>query len=133
MLFAAMIYDPRPSDASERPKRKLKGIAVPFSLRMEAFAQRELSMGIQVPTRGPDFGLSGPVERFAAGAAFEDVLESTTLQPGDLVRTLRMTIQLLRQTAHALPKGDPCVDVLRDARARIDRDVVDAKRQLELG
>ena len=44
-----------------------------------------------------------------------------------------MTIQLLRGMAHALPSGDPCVAVLNEARARIDRDVVDAKRQLELG
>ena len=44
-----------------------------------------------------------------------------------------MTIQLLRQVFHAIPRGDPVQEVLQEAITRIDRAVVDAKRQLELG
>ncbi len=73
------------------------------------------------------------MQRWAEGAEFDEILDHTTLAAGDLVRVLRMSIQLLRQTAHSLPKSDPCVSVLHEARNRIDRDVVDAKRQLELG
>ncbi len=133
MLFAAMVYESRPSDASSAPKRRLKGIRVPFENHMAAFAERERSKGIRDPLRGPDFGIAGPVERWAEGETIEEVLTHTSLAAGDFVRVLRMTIQLLRQTAHAVPKGDPCIPVLHDARHRIDRDVVDARRQLELG
>ncbi|MDJ0973140.1 MAG: DEAD/DEAH box helicase [Planctomycetota bacterium] len=133
MLFASIVYEARPADQSAGPTRHLKGIMVPFSLHMEAVAQHEASYRIHDVTRGPDFGLAGVVQRFAEGMSFDEVLDFTTLAPGDLVRTLRMTIQLLRQTAHALPAGDPVAAVLHEARNRIDRDVVDAKRQLELG
>ena len=133
MVFASMVYDARPSDASARPTRSLKGLRVPFMERMEAFAGIEREHGIRHVTRGLDFGLAGPVQHWAEGKDLDDVLDQTSLAAGDLVRVLRMTIQLLRQTAHALPHGDPCIEVCLEARRRIDRDVVDARRQLELG
>ena len=133
VLFAAMVYESRPSDASARPGVDLRGIRVPFEERMAAFAALEADHGIRHPTRGPDFGLTAPVERWAQGGTLDEMLDRTTLAAGDLVRVLRMTIQLLRQAAHALPTGDPTIGVLHEARARLDRDVVDARRQLELG
>lgn len=133
ILFAAMVYESRPSDASAPPKRKLKGVRMPFLSHMEAFAAHERELGVRDGTRPPDFGISGLVERWAEGDDLETVLDHTTLAAGDFVRVLRMTIQLLRQAAHALPKGDPCIAVLHEAKARLDRDEVDARRQLELG
>lgn len=133
MLFAGIVYESRPADQSAAPTRHLKGIAVPFAQHMYELAQHEAALGLRDLTRGPDFGLAGPIQRFAEGMTFDEALDFTTLAPGDLVRTLRMTIQLLRQTAHALPADDPVALTLHQARALIDRDVVDAKRQLELG
>ena len=133
MLFSAMIYEPRRYDESARPTRTMKGIAVPFEEHMASFAAIEAAYGVGHPTRLPDFGLAGPVQFWAEGMDFERVIAKTTLAPGDLVRVLRMTIQLLRQVEHALKKGDPARPVLHGARERIDRDVVDARRQLELG
>ena len=133
MLVASIVYEARPSDAAERPSKSMKGIATPFAAQMTAFARTEAHHGLGHTTRGPDFGMAGLVQRFAEGKDFESLLDHTNMRAGDLVRVLRMTIQLLRQTAHALPKGDPCIAVLREAQNRLDRDVVDAKRQLELG
>lgn len=133
MLFASIVYESRPADVSAKPSRSLKGIQWPFVTHMEAWAARERALGLSQVTRPPDFGIAGPVQRWAEGASLDQVLDHTTLAAGDLVRVMRMSIQLLRQTWHALPKGDPCVPVLREAQNRIDRDVVDARRQLELG
>ncbi len=57
----------------------------------------------------------------------------TTAIGGDIVRALRMAIQMLRQAQHALDKDYPLHHKLEVARIAINRDVVDAKRQLELG
>ena len=133
MLIASIVYESRPADMSAKHTRPLKGIQFPFLSHMEVWAERERALGLSQVTRPPDFGIAGPVQRWAEGAPLEEVLDHTTLAAGDLVRVLRMSIQLLRQTWHALPKGDPCVPVLREAQNRIDRDVVDARRQLELG
>ncbi len=133
MLFAAMVYEPRRYDDSAPPTRHLKGIKTPFSRHMESFATTETAFGIEGPVKVPDFGLSGPVQFWAEGMDFDRVLTRTSLAPGDLVRTLRMTIQLLRQMEHALDPQDPTRETLHAARELIDRDVVDARRQLELG
>lgn len=133
ILFAAMVYDPRPSDASDAPTRSLKGLAVPFLEQMRAVADLEKELGIRDPVRPPDFGIAGPVQWWAEGKSLEHVLGRTTLAAGDLVRLLRMTIQLLRQAFHALDPQDPARPALLEARTRLDRDEVDAKRQLELG
>ena len=133
MLFAAMVYEPRRFDDSAPPTRPLKGIAVPFTLHMESFASTELAHRVGAPTRVPDFGIAGPVQLWAEGVGFDRVLAKTSLAPGDLVRLLRMTIQMLRQVEHALDPEDPTRESLRAARDLIDRDVVDARRQLELG
>jgi superfamily II RNA helicase len=133
ILFAAMVYESRPADASAPSNRKMRGVRFPFLAHMEAFGAHERELGVRSDTRPPDFGISGLVERWAEGIELETILDHTTLAAGDFVRVLRMTIQLLRQAAHALPKGDPCIAVLHEAKERLDRDEVDARRQLELG
>ncbi len=133
LLFAALVYDPKPSDASAAPTRALKGLAVPFARHMQAWAEEEHDLGIRDLTRPPDFGVSGPVEAWAQGRGLDAVLDKTSLAAGDLVRLLRMTIQILRQAFHALDPEDPARPRLLEARERLDRDEVDAKRQLELG
>ncbi len=51
---------------------------------------------------------------------------------GDVVRTLRMAIQMMRQVRIAAGKGQLAAR-LDEAVVAINRDVVDAKRQFELG
>ena len=90
-------------------------------------------LGEADPVRLPEFLIAGVAQAWAEGESFA-VLESMgSMAAGDLVRVFRMTIQLLRQMFHAIPRGDPVQAVLREAIDRIDRDVVDAKKQLELG
>ena len=49
------------------------------------------------------------------------------------MRTLRMVLQLMRQLKSVLEPDNPLRRKLQDAIGRMDRDVVDARRQLELG
>jgi superfamily II RNA helicase len=133
MLFAAFCYEARPNDEADPPMRDLLRTVRPALTRIEAFRKAESAHGVPDPVKRPDFGVSGLAEAWAEGEDFA-VLESMgSMQPGDIVRLFRMTIQVLRQTSHAIPAGDPAVPVLQEAVLRLDRDVVDAKRQLELG
>jgi superfamily II RNA helicase len=85
------------------------------------------------PIKRPDWTLTPALAAWMDGGAFDDVLLLTEVTPGDLVRSLRMAIQLMRQTRRAI---DPVWDLgerLETAMALVDRDEVDARRQLELG
>src|SRR6185436_16737823 len=57
----------------------------------------------------------------------------TGASDGDMVRFFRLALQLLKNTMYAIPQDDPLRDKLRGAARRINRDVVDAERQLRLG
>ena len=64
--------------------------------------------------------------------SFTDLEELTNASFGDLVRTFRLTVQLLKQIRKAMPSNPDlarklslCIDIL-------NRDEVDALRQLQL-
>ena len=133
ILFASIVYEARPKDEADPPTRNLRPLALPFLERMRKIRGYEEFLGESDPVRLPEFLIAGVAQAWAEGESFA-VLESMgSMAPGDLVRIFRMTIQLLRQMFHAIPRGDPVQAVLREAIDRIDRDVVDAKKQLELG
>ncbi len=67
------------------------------------------------------------------GAEIEDVEELAGQDGGDFVRTMRMAVQMMRQLRHALGSDYPLADRLAEAEVSLNRDVVDAKRQFELG
>jgi superfamily II RNA helicase len=133
MLFAAIAYEARKGDEADPPVKRIDRTARPFLDRMEAFRRFERAAGVHDPVRLPEPGITGVAEAWAEGEDFAVLESMCTMAPGDLVRIFRMTIQLLRQTFHAVPRGDPVQEVLKEAIERIDRGVVDAKRQLELG
>ena len=70
---------------------------------------------------------------WAKGCTWGELEAHTGASDGDMVRFFRLALQLLKNTMYALPKDDPLRDKLRGAAHRINRDVVDAERQLRLG
>ena len=79
--------------------------------------------------------MSGPALLWARGCTWEDLAEHTTVSDGDLVRTFRQAIQVLRNVRNALHHvgGGDLEERINRAIASINREAVDAKRQLELG
>jgi superfamily II RNA helicase len=133
MLYASIVYEARPNDEADPPIKRMKGLLEPFRDRLDRFRAAERRAGIIDPIRGVSPLILGVTEAWAEGEDFAVLESMCTLAAGDLVRIFRMTIQMLRQTFHAVPRGDPVQEILQEAITRIDRDVVDAKRQLELG
>ena len=52
---------------------------------------------------------------------------------GDMCRTFRMSVQLMRQVRRAIDRDFDLYDRLGEAMEGLNRDEVDARRQLELG
>jgi ATP-dependent RNA helicase HelY len=92
-------------------------------------AQHQLTGAIKMP----DWGLTVVTQSWLSGTSFDDLIEQADVTPGDIVRTFRMAVQLMRQIRRAI---DPAWDLhehLGRAMDALNRDVVDARRQLELG
>ena len=134
MVFAALVYEER---------RRGGGPYLPFkmfgTLRkqvdeiLSGLVRSELRLGIPQPLKVADWGLTPAVLAWCEGASMRDLESITEVLPGDVVRTLRMSLQFVRQVRRAIdPKWD-LVDTLDNALAMVNRDEMDARAQLELG
>ena len=89
----------------------------------------EIKFEIASPVREMDFSMAAPIFAWTNGCSLQE-LESFRIPEGDLVRLLRMTVQLLRTLRDSLP--DPYIaDNMHQALEKINRDVVDAQAELQ--
>ena len=127
-VIAAVITEPRRNRASQSAsdiRLKFSGEGAVRSLR-----RKEIQFGVDTPIRELDFSLAGPVIAWASGCDLRQ-LESYGVPEGDLIRLLRMTVQLLRTLRDSVP--DPYIaDRMHEAFRLINRDVVDAQAELEV-
>jgi superfamily II RNA helicase len=129
VVIAAIITEERknkPSQTASDARIRFRGESVIHKLR-----QKEIRFGVEPPIRELDFSYAGPVFSWARGCSLHD-LESFGIPEGDLIRLLRMTVQLLRTLRDTIP--DPFIaDRMHESLLLINRDVVDAQAELEVG
>ncbi|MEE8106732.1 MAG: DEAD/DEAH box helicase [Planctomycetota bacterium] len=130
-LFTAIVYDSRKGDDTD--SHALPGIEKDATRLIRDWRKAERREKLPDLTKRPDFSLNAVALAWAKGAAFEALQQVTSVTEGDLVRTFRMALQLMRQLRRVLPKDDALRADLFEAADLMDRDVVDARRQLELG
>jgi superfamily II RNA helicase len=92
---------------------------------------KEIKHNIALPIRELDFSLAAPIMAWANGCSLGE-LGTFGIPEGDLVRVLRMTIQLLRTLRDKIP-DQFLADRFHEALVLVNRDVVDAQAQLEVG
>ncbi|MCZ6598458.1 MAG: hypothetical protein O7B99_12520, partial [Planctomycetota bacterium] len=134
VVFSGLIFEERRAgESSPVSPRLFGGVRRHVSQVLGRLAGVEAEYSIPTPMKLPEWGLTPAVVSWFEGADFEQLAEETDATPGDVCRTLRMTLQLLRHVRRAI---DPKVDLhdrLGEAFDAINRDEVDARRQLELG
>lgn len=129
VLLAALI--------TEESRGRKNAPSSPINLRFSAekvihkLRMKEIKHNIAMPVREMDFSLAAPVLAWANGCTLTE-LGSFGVPEGDLVRVLRMTIQLLRTLRDRIPDTF-LSDRFHEALVLVNRDVVDAQAQLEVG
>ena len=129
--LSCLVFEPRPAMEFSR--------VIP---KQFAWVQRELERvhrqihhaesdyNIEPVAHPPYPQLGWAIDAWVKGADFATTVEKSRLDEGELVRYLRMVIQLLRQLAQAPHTSDKLRLTARRARTLMDRDVIDAERQL---
>ena len=130
-LFTALVYEARKMDDTD--PHRLPHLERETVDLVRAWRRMEQRLELATLLKPPDFSLNAVLLAWSKGASFESLRRFTNVSEGDLVRNLRMSLQLMRQLRRVLDKDDPLRPKLADAAALIDRDVVDARRQLDLG
>lgn len=130
VVFAALV--------TEESRSRKKNI-VPSNVTLKFHAenvihklrQKETRHLIDHPIRELDFSLAAPMHAWSNGCTLKQ-LENFGVPEGDLVRILRMTVQLLRTMREQL--ADPVLaERMQEALELINRDIVDAQAELAIG
>jgi superfamily II RNA helicase len=77
--------------------------------------------------------MTAPLVAWLEGKPFEELEPLTDATPGDVVRAFRLAQQLARQVRRAIEPSWDLHEKLGELMEAINRDEVDARRQLELG
>jgi len=132
VFLAGLIFEPRKND--EAPKLgKDHGELLKMTQHYHRMVFKwESNFRVTPHTKPPYFHLARPIEAWTQGKDFERVCQMTSEDEGSLVRYIRMVIQLLREIANAPHASEGLKAKARRARQLIDRDVVDAEKQLRV-
>lgn len=133
LIMCAVCYESKkgyryrtPEDGRFRWLRRTAHRTVDRIIRLEQ------GVGLEIETRPLDFRLAGATLAWMRGSDFAKLEKYTSADHGDIVRFFRMTIQILRNTL-SIVKDAALRKKLRRAIEKINRDEVDAERQLRLG
>jgi superfamily II RNA helicase len=134
MVFAALVHESRPTAPTVRLGRDTYADTRRDVDRIiRRLSGREAHYAIPRAVKPADWGLTPAVLAWYDGVPFEELEDLSPVPPGDLCRGLRMALQLMRQTRRAIDPSWDLHERLGEARTALNRDVVDARRQLELG
>ena len=134
ITFTAQVHESRRTvEPGPVGRRKLVPFAHKVDKAVRRFTAIEKAHGIENTIKTPDFSIAPAIDDWARGGSIEDLEHLARSDAGDVVRTLRMAIQMMRQLRSALGQGYDLAHRLEEAIVAINRDEVDAKRQFELG
>jgi superfamily II RNA helicase len=133
MIFVALIHEERGRFKRNVPAKVFGGLRRVVSNTVERAASLERRAGIEPGMKLPDWGLSEAAIAWYGGAPVEDLEDCMDATLGDFCRVLRMAIQLMRNTRRSIDREWDLATVLDEAVTAVNRDEIDARRQLELG
>jgi superfamily II RNA helicase len=131
--FTSLIHEERRRADPHQQGRETGPLMRKATQAVRRFRDVESKQGVANPIKEPDWGIAPAVDCWSRGGDVEDLERLTNGHAGDVVRTLRMAIQMMRQVAQQVGKHEQLGARLEEAIVAINRDVVDAKRQFELG
>ncbi|MFH2002779.1 MAG: helicase-related protein, partial [Planctomycetota bacterium] len=133
IILGAVVFEERRSDLFRRLDKKWLG---DHRHDAENYIERiialERSHGIRSTLNRLNFKIGSIMAAWSEGASITDLGNHSNASPGDLVRTFRLTIQLLRQIRKAMPPNAKLAEKLKMSIARLNRDEADATRQMEV-
>lgn len=130
ILLSSLVFEPRKGDHLPPLDSKTGKLRKTAEHCAHTIHCKESRYRIYPYTKLPHFNLAPAIEAWTRGETFEKILRLTTVDEGELVRYFRMVIQLLRELLHAPHTSQSLRITAERARQAINRDVIDAEKQL---
>ena len=133
-LIVAIVSEPRKDGYYKKIKDKRMLSILGAAMNEIAEVQRvENQHNVSDITPLMELHLCAAMRAWSRGCDFEQLTDYADIDPGDFVRTFRLVIDQLRQIRRAMSAHTALVDKLNRCIGKINRDVVDAERQLRIG
>jgi len=134
VIAVATVFEPRknqriPSSLSKNT-RSIKKICEEV---YDTIKHKEERFRIYPFSKLPYFHMSTAMESWLRGTAFDKTLRCCDTDEGEVVRYFRMSVQVLREVAEAKVASYILKDKIKETIRVINRDVVDAEKQLREG
>ncbi len=134
VVFVGLVHEERGRGPAEHVPSRLHGaLRRTVDEVAEEILGREHHYGIPTPSKTPSWGLTRAIEAWYDGQDFEAVEQLTPATPGEICRTFRMALQLMRSVRRTLGPDSDLSGRLDEVFGRINREEIDARRQLALG
>ncbi|MBI4982568.1 MAG: DEAD/DEAH box helicase [Candidatus Omnitrophica bacterium] len=134
VVAASAVFEPRKNQrmisACSKDTRKIK---IACEEIYDSIKQKERRYRIYPFSKEPQFHLSSAMEAWLRGTSFDKTIRLTDTDEGELVRYFRMSVQILREIYASTACSQILKDRIKEATRVINRDVVDAEKQLREG
>lgn len=132
ILLSSLVFEPRKGDFVPRLTKPQENLRKGVEHYSRHILRKENKYRIRPYTKLPHFHLAPAIEAWSWGAEFDDLFKIASVDEGELVRALRMIIQLLRELVQNPYSSERLKQTARQARQKINRGVVDAEKQLRV-
>jgi superfamily II RNA helicase len=134
IIASAVVFEPRknqqmPMGISKNTKNIKRACEEVF----DTIKHKEERYKIYPFSKMPYFHLSVAMEAWLRGTAFDRMLRFSDTDEGEVVRYFRMSIQILREINKAKVASPVLKDKIKETVRVINRDIIDAEKQLREG
>ena len=133
-LMVAIVSEPR-KDGYFKPLKDERLLEILYTVSSEISLIQYLEVEHEITETTPflELRLCTAMLAWSRGCDFDKLERYARVDPGDFVRTFRLVIDQLRQMRRAMTEHTALVEKLNRCIGKINRDVVDAERQLRIG
>jgi len=134
VLAAAVVFEPRKNQVTpgsiSKASRNIRHTCEEIYGKIKHKEQR---YKVYPVSKAPCFYLSLCMEAWLRGASFDKILRFTDTDEGEVIRYFRMSVQILREINSASISSVVLKQKIKETMRVINRDIVDAEKQLREG
>lgn len=130
VLTVACVFEPRKNQRMPNLSKANRGIKNVCEEIFEEIKARETKYKIFHFSKQPYFHLSNAIEAWLRGTSFDKTIQFTDADEGEIIRYFRMSVQILREINEAKVASYLLKQKIHETISVINRDIVDAEKQL---
>jgi superfamily II RNA helicase len=128
-LCLALVFEPRRGTAKPKLNKKIKTLRNRSDSIVRHIQSREKKLSITPLSKNYYYHLTPCLEAWMKEERFDKILNCTDIDEGEIIRYFRMAVQILREILDT-PASLRLKDKVKIAIGRINRDIIDAEKQL---